>query len=119
MNAEQGSATIWSAAVMTVLMCLAIALTTAGSVRVARHRVNSAADLSALEAARLAIAAPDQACARADEIAQANTARLTHCTITEETAEVRTAVDITIPGLGKRTLTGQAKAGPSWITSTG
>ncbi|MFI9555835.1 Rv3654c family TadE-like protein [Nonomuraea endophytica] len=116
---DQGSATIWGVALMALLMSVAMALAAVGSVRVARHRVYAAADLSALEAARLALAAPDQACTRAEQVATANAVRLTRCTITDETADVWTSLEITIPGMGKRTLTGRARAGPSWITSEG
>ncbi|MFI6293845.1 Rv3654c family TadE-like protein [Nonomuraea sp. NPDC050790] len=114
---DQGSATIWGAALMALLMSAAMTLAMVGSVRVARHRAYAAADLSALEAARLALAAPDQACAQAEKVALANAVRLTRCTITEETADIWTAVEITLPGVGKRTVTGRARAGPSWITS--
>ncbi|MBB5075611.1 secretion/DNA translocation related TadE-like protein [Nonomuraea endophytica] len=102
---------------MALLMSVAMTLAAVGSVRVARHRVYAAADLSALEAARLALAAPDQACTRAEKVATANAVRLTRCTITDETADVWTSLEITLPGIGKRTLTGRARAGPSWITA--
>ncbi|MFD9941483.1 Rv3654c family TadE-like protein [Nonomuraea sp. NPDC059023] len=116
---DQGSATIWGVALMALLMSAALTLAAVGSIRVARHRVYAAADLSALEAARLALAAPDQACARAEKVAAANAVRLTRCTITEETADVWTSLEITLPGVGKRIVTGRARAGPSWITSEG
>ncbi|MFI6906668.1 Rv3654c family TadE-like protein [Nonomuraea sp. NPDC050394] len=116
---DRGSATIWGVALMALLISVAMTLAAVGSVRVARHRVYGAADLSALEAARLALAAPDQACARAEKVAMANAVRLTRCTITDETADVWTSLEITLPGVGKRIVTGRARAGPSWITSEG
>lgn len=113
---DRGSATLWGVALMGLLMAVAVSFATVGSVRVARHRVYGAADLSALEAARLAIADPERACARAAEVATANGVRLAGCTITDEIADVWTALEISLPGLGRRSLTGRARAGPTWIT---
>jgi secretion/DNA translocation related TadE-like protein len=111
-RADRGSATLWSVALMGLLMAVATALTTVGSVRVARHRVYDAADLSALAAARLAMVDPQAACGRAAAVAAENDVQLLRCTITGEVADVWTSLTITLPGLGPRTLTGRARAGP-------
>ncbi|MCA2229806.1 Rv3654c family TadE-like protein [Nonomuraea aurantiaca] len=112
-RADRGSATLWGVALMGLLMAVATALATVGSVRVARHHVHDAADLSALAAARLAILDPRAACDRAKTVAAKNGAHLLECTLTGEIADVRTSLTITLPVLGTRTLTGRARAGPS------
>lgn len=100
---------------MALLMAVAIAFATVGSVRVARHRVHSAADLSALGAAQLVIADPDRACARARELARDNGAALVRCTITGEVVDVWTSLTISVPGVGQRNVLGRARAGPARI----
>ncbi|GAA3247764.1 Rv3654c family TadE-like protein [Nonomuraea helvata] len=110
---ERGSATLWGVALMGLLMTVATAFTTVGSARVALHRVNSAADLSALAAAKLAITNPEAACARAAALAVQNGVELTRCEITQEIADVWTSLPVSLPLLGTRTLTGRARAGPA------
>ncbi|WP_336212141.1 Rv3654c family TadE-like protein [Nonomuraea sp. LPB2021202275-12-8] len=110
---DRGSATLWSVALMGALMAVATALAMVGSVRVARHRLNDAADLSALAAARLAVVDPGSACAHAATLAVKNDVELLNCVITGEVADVWTSLEITLPGLGTHTLTGRARAGPA------
>ncbi|MFG3437984.1 Rv3654c family TadE-like protein [Nonomuraea sp. NPDC047897] len=110
---DRGSATLWGVALMGLLMAVATALATVGSVRVARHRVNDAADLSALAAARLAIADPGRACARAASLAEDNGVDLAKCEIDGEVADVWTSLLISVPVMGTRELTGRARAGPA------
>ncbi|WP_308164839.1 Rv3654c family TadE-like protein [Nonomuraea sediminis] len=112
-DTERGSATLWGVAVMALLMAVATITATVGAVRVARHKVNDAADLSALAAARLALADPEGACARAAHLARRNGVTLDRCTITDEIADVWTSITISIPALGPRTVTGRARAGPA------
>ncbi|MFG1705470.1 Rv3654c family TadE-like protein [Nonomuraea sp. M3C6] len=110
---QRGSATLWGVALMGLLMALATTFATVGSVRVARHRVNNAADLSALAAARLAVVDPEGACDRAAALATQNGVQLTQCTITNEIADVWTSLPISLPISGTRTLTGRSRAGPA------
>lgn len=110
---ERGSATIWGVALMALLMAVTTAGALIGAVRVTRHKVEAAADLSALSAARLALADPDGACARAALLAKQNGVTLDRCTITNEIADVWTSTTIALPGFGTRTVTGRARAGPS------
>ncbi|WP_374197101.1 Rv3654c family TadE-like protein [Nonomuraea sp. NEAU-A123] len=112
-QADRGSATLWGVALMGLLMTVATAFAAVGSVRVARHHVHDAADLSALAAARLAIVDPQAACDRAKIVATKNAVQLLQCTLTGEIADVRTSLTITLPAIGTRTLTGRARAGPS------
>ena len=98
---------------MGLLMAVATAFAMLGSVRVARHRVHSAADLSALAAAKSAIMDPETACARAATLASQNGVKLTQCKITEEIADVRTSLSISLPILGSHTLMARSRAGPA------
>ncbi|MGN9843728.1 Rv3654c family TadE-like protein [Nonomuraea sp. H19] len=113
---ERGSATLWGVAVMGLLMAVATAFATVGSVRVARHRVNTAADLSALAAARHALLDPEGACARALALAARNGVQLTRCEITDEIADVWTSLPISLPIVGAHTVTGRSRAGPAEAT---
>ncbi len=98
---------------MGLLLAVATALATVGSVRVAGHRVNSAADLGALAAARLALIDPEGACAKAAELAIENGVELTDCKINEDVADVWTELSISLPLLGSRTVRGRSRAGPA------
>ncbi|TDE26674.1 hypothetical protein E1295_43945 [Nonomuraea mesophila] len=116
---ERGSATLWGVALMGLLMAVATALAAVGSVRVAGHRVGSAADLSALAAAEMALTDPEGACLRASAIAARNGAKLTRCEIRDEVADVWTTMSISLPIAGTRTLTGRSRAGPATVTLAG
>jgi secretion/DNA translocation related TadE-like protein len=85
---------------------------------VARHRVNTAADLSALAAARLALIDPEAACERASALATRNGVQLIECKITNEIADIWTSLSISLPVVGTRTLTGRSRAGPAAATPT-
>nr|WP_281284008.1 Rv3654c family TadE-like protein [Nonomuraea deserti] len=113
---ERGSATLWGVALMGLLMAVAAAFATVGSVRVARHRVSSAADLSALAAAETALVDPEGACLRASNLAARNGVTLTRCEIRNEIADVWTSLSISLPIAGTRTLTGRSRAGPATVT---
>ncbi|MEV4290043.1 Rv3654c family TadE-like protein [Nonomuraea bangladeshensis] len=110
---ERGSATLWGVALMGLLMAVVTAFATAGTARVARHRVNDAADLSALAAARLALLDPQEACARAGALAADNGVEMTRCEISGEVADVWTALSISLPVVGTGTVRGRARAGPA------
>lgn len=100
---------------MGLLMAVAMGVATVGVARVARHRVNNAADLSALAAARLVVVDPDGACGKAAAVALGNGVDLAECTISDEVVDVRTSLAITLPVVGSRALTGRARAGPERV----
>ncbi|MEO3889138.1 Rv3654c family TadE-like protein [Nonomuraea sp. B5E05] len=118
-NKERGSATLWGVALMGLLMAVATAFATVGSVRVAGHRVSSAADLSALAAAEMALADPEGACLRASAIAARNGVKLARCEIRNEIADVWTSLSISLPIAGTRTLTGRSRAGTATVAPAG
>ncbi|WP_280117081.1 Rv3654c family TadE-like protein [Microbispora hainanensis] len=109
---ERGSATIWTIALMTAVWAVAMVVVQVGVARVARHRAQSAADLGALEAARVALAAPTEACHRAKAITVANGAALRSCSLSGDVAEVVVTVRFVVPLIGSATATASASAGP-------
>lgn len=112
LRAERGSATVWAVLIVALIWMAALVVVQAGVGRVARHRVQSAADLSALAAASWAFAAPEQACERARKIAAANGARVESCSLSGGTAGVSVSMELTLLLIGNRTLLGTARAGP-------
>ncbi|MFI7055134.1 Rv3654c family TadE-like protein [Streptosporangium canum] len=110
---DRGAATIWVAGLMALVFAVTATLVFAGTARVARHRAQSAADLSALAAARLAFAAPERGCAEASSLAEGNGAMITRCFIDGDgIADVQVAVGLSLPVLGDRTIMANARAGP-------
>lgn len=113
---ERGSATLWCVALSALLFTVAMAFALVGTVRVAHHRAQSAADLSALAAARWALASPEKACAQAARLAVQNGAELVRCALTEATVDVTVSVGLSLPGVGDRTVHARARAGPTTAT---
>ncbi|WP_373869671.1 Rv3654c family TadE-like protein [Sphaerisporangium siamense] len=97
---------------MGVVWFLAGVAVVAGGVRVTRHRAQAAADLSALAAARHALAEPEAACGVARDLAHANGATVRNCVLHDGTVDVTVAVHLNVPWPGPHTLTATARAGP-------
>ncbi|GII93665.1 hypothetical protein Ssi02_38960 [Sinosporangium siamense] len=95
---------------LTVLAAYVFALV--GAIRVARHRAQAAADLSALSAAKVMAVGRDRACDEAATLAKANGAFLQRCDLVGETVEVRVAIRFPVPGVGLRIVIAHARAGP-------
>lgn len=76
-------------AALTMVAALGLTL---GSVVVARHRAQAAADLAALAAASGLTAGPGEACARAGEIVAAMGAQMPSCVVAELDVIVSVAV---------------------------
>ncbi|GAA3108970.1 Rv3654c family TadE-like protein [Streptosporangium carneum] len=113
---DRGAATIWVVGLMTLIFIVATAIVFAGTARVARHRARSAADLSALTAARLAFADPERGCGKASLLATSNGARLVRCSVDGYgIADVQVTVRFSLPVLGGRVITTAARAGPVHI----
>jgi secretion/DNA translocation related TadE-like protein len=105
---DRGSATIWAAWAIAALAALGGLVLTIGSVASARHRANSAADLSALAAAAYGPWGEEHACGLARWVTDRMAVRLVVCQMSgwEAHVEVRAAVS----GLGE--ITARARAGP-------
>jgi helicase/secretion neighborhood TadE-like protein len=76
---DRGSASVWVLAVGLAVIAVAQALVVIGSVTVARHRAQAAADLAALAAALKVLDGESAACARAAEMSARNGASLVAC----------------------------------------
>jgi secretion/DNA translocation related TadE-like protein len=110
---ERGSATVWVLALSGVLAVIGVAAVLVGAATVARHRATAAADLSALAAAGRAVVGSPAPCATAADVAMANAAELTGCTVgADAVVEVSVSVPVRLTGLGVHRATAHARAGP-------
>jgi secretion/DNA translocation related TadE-like protein len=105
---------VWVLALSAVLALIGTAAVLAGAAVVARHRASAAADLAALAAAGRAVLGYADACSVGREVAAANAAALTGCTVgTGAVAEVTVSVPVQLGRLGVHTATARARAGPA------
>jgi len=115
-RSDRGAATIWVLGLGAVVIAIALAMVARGSAVVARHRLERAADLTALAAAQQ-IGRNEQPCAAASRIATANAAALVSCTARLDPSGRSGAVavvlrrTISFPLVGDRTLAARARAG--------
>ncbi|MGK5110599.1 MULTISPECIES: Rv3654c family TadE-like protein [unclassified Geodermatophilus] len=110
---ERGSATVWVVALSGVLAAIGVAAVLVGGAVVARHRATSAADLAALAAAERAVRGDSAACSVAAQVATANGAHLTACSV-DAGAVVSVAVEVPVAlgPLGVHRADARARAGP-------
>ncbi|MFS1301030.1 Rv3654c family TadE-like protein [Streptosporangium longisporum] len=114
---DRGSATIWTVALMALVFAVAMAVAFAGTARVARHRAQGAADLSALAAARLAFVGSDRSCAEAASIATKNGSAVTRCSVGDDgIVEIEVAMKVVLPLKGRVVMAARARAGPVHVT---
>ncbi|WNV76219.1 Rv3654c family TadE-like protein [Geodermatophilus sp. DSM 44513] len=110
---ERGSATVWVVALSGVLAAIGVAAVLVGTAVVGRHRAAAAADLAALAAAERAVRGDPGACTTAGEVAAANGARLTACTLGGgAVVEVAVEVPVRLGPLGVPAAGARARAGP-------
>jgi secretion/DNA translocation related TadE-like protein len=99
-------------AIGLVLVAAGIAGAAVGAARVAHHRARVAADLAALAGAGWAVEGTAVACGRAAQLATANRARGTSCTVDGLDLQVTVEVAVTpLPGLSRHAVA-VARAGP-------
>ncbi|WP_204039335.1 Rv3654c family TadE-like protein [Acrocarpospora phusangensis] len=115
---ERGAGTVWVVAATALVWVVAVVGVQIGVGRVAWHRAQSAADLGALAAAKWALAHPDSACGRAQHVVEINGASLRSCDASDGVVDVSVALEVSLPGLGVRTITVNAKAGPVDVVSS-
>ena len=113
---DRGAASVWVLACCALLLVVAGVATIRSLAVLARHRVESAADLAALAAAgRIGVGADE--CAAAGVIARANGARVSSCRVTLDAGKrsgsvvVRVRSDVGLPVVGTRSVTASARAG--------
>jgi secretion/DNA translocation related TadE-like protein len=115
-KSERGSATIWVLAFVTLIVALALVGQARTVAVLARHRLERAADLSALAAAQQ-IGRSGDPCAAASRIAMANGARLERCEAQLDssrrsgTVTVVLASVVRLPIVGTQQVTAGARAG--------
>ncbi|MEH0576890.1 Rv3654c family TadE-like protein [Streptomyces sp. B21-108] len=105
---DRGSASVWSVGAIAVLCVVFGAVLALGQAVVARHRAAGGADLAALAAADHWPDGVEQACARADRVARAQSARLVRCAVVGEISDVTAA-----SGRGLFAAEVRARAGPA------
>ncbi|MEU8631582.1 Rv3654c family TadE-like protein [Amycolatopsis sp. NPDC048633] len=109
---DDGVATIWTAMAVAALTGVAVLAFWLGTAVLARHRAESAADLSALAAASHAAEGPTRACDRARWIADRMAVSLLTC----RWQRLDAFIEVQAPTLGFAGLPGpsaRARAGPT------
>lgn len=95
---------------ITVLLAVTGGVAVLGSVVIARHRAQSAADLAALSAAAWLASGRQNACARAVSVATAMRTMVTDCTVQGLDTVITVEADAGVPGWRA---TARARAGPA------
>jgi secretion/DNA translocation related TadE-like protein len=109
---ERGSASIWAAGGIAVVLVLIGLVLGIGAAAVTRHRAASAADLAALAAAAHAVSGERAACARAGWVADRMRVRLAACRLSGWEVEVEIVAQPPDLLLGFGSATARARAGP-------
>ncbi|WP_442814027.1 Rv3654c family TadE-like protein [Streptomyces sp. NBC_00151] len=104
---DRGSATVWTVGAIAVLCAVFGAVLSMGQAVVVRHRAAGAADLAALAAADHWSDGGTAACARADRVARAQSARLVRCAVEGQISDVTAS-----SGTGPITAEVRSRAGP-------
>ncbi|KRD05153.1 hypothetical protein ASE48_18280 [Mycobacterium sp. Root265] len=94
---------------VVVLLAVTAGVTVLGSVVIARHRAQSAADLAALSAAAALTSGHQIACARAISVATAMRTTVTDCAVHGLDIVIAVAADAGVPGWRA---SARARAGP-------
>lgn len=115
---DRGSASVLAVVWLLVLVALGAAAATLVSAWHARVRVATAADLAALAAASVVLEQPDQSCAAAAEVAEANGAVLRECQLQGVDVWVETSIAFAGPVGPSGGWTGQQLRARSHATIT-
>ncbi len=107
---DTGSASVTALAMVTLLLAVTAGVAVLGSVVIARHRAQSAADLAALSAAAWVMAGPQIACTRATSVAHAMRAAVTDCSVQGLDAVITVEAAAGAPGWRA---SARARAGPA------
>ncbi len=119
MRGERGSATVWVLALSGVLAVVGVAVVLLGAAAVARHRATTAADLAALAAAVRAVGGDPAACDAAAQVAAANGAALSGCSVgPDAVVEVTVGVSVDLGPIGRPTARARARAGPVTVSGS-
>lgn len=108
---DRGAATVFAALLVAALVTITVGGLAVGSVVLARHRAQAAADLAALAAAQGVAAGGPAACRRAHNVAEAMRARLRGCEVAGLDVTVSVSVNTGLRMGGQAEAA--ARAGPS------
>ncbi|ASR01349.1 Rv3654c family TadE-like protein [Gordonia rubripertincta] len=111
---DQGNATVLGAFAIAALAAVLVMVIYVGAAVLARHRAQSAADLSALAAAADHVAGKSEPCAtaRAVAVAQRPSAEVVSCRTAGEDVLVAVRVPVNLGRFGLRAAMASARAGP-------
>ncbi|RFU41573.1 hypothetical protein DZF91_10960 [Actinomadura logoneensis] len=110
---DRGSGTVWVLAFLGVIWAVGVAAMVVGGVRVARHRVEAAADLGALAGAGRVGEGEEAACGAAREVAADSGGRMASCVVSGRIVEVSTDAVVRLPfGMRVVRVVARARAGP-------
>nr|WP_068032529.1 Rv3654c family TadE-like protein [Nocardia mexicana] len=110
---DDGIATVTACLVLAGLLAATLLIAHIGTVVVTRHRVQAAADLSALAAAGELAAGADTGCGRVDALARRMRVRVHACEVAEWDVTVTVTATVTAGPLGTRVVRATARAGPA------
>jgi len=116
---DQGSATIWVLAAMSVVLLAGFAGIALGAAVLARHRAENAADLAAVAGATALVSGSGAPCAAAAALVHANGGQLVSCSVLID--DVVVSVRVAPVGLPARwgSAEARARAGPVDLTGAG
>ncbi|MFT3716235.1 MAG: flp pilus-assembly TadE/G-like family protein [Gordonia sp. (in: high G+C Gram-positive bacteria)] len=111
---DDGFATLAAAGVIAALTALLVGMLYLGGAVLARHRAQSAADLSALAAAAVHVRGDAEPCAAARDLAaeQGTSAEVTSCRTDGQDVLVEVTVPVLLGRWGPGRAIGRARAGP-------
>ncbi len=105
---------MWVLAFLGVIWVVGVAAMVVGGVRVARHRVEAAADLGALAGAGRVSEGEGVACRVAREVAADSGGRVASCVVRGRIVEVSADVVVRLPfGMREVRVVARARAGPA------
>ncbi|MEV4251860.1 Rv3654c family TadE-like protein [Spirillospora sp. NPDC049652] len=111
---DRGAGTVWVLAFLGVIWAVGLAAIVVGGVRVARHRVEAAADLGALAGAGHVGEGEEAACRAVREVAADSGGRVASCAVRGRIVEVSTDAVVRLPfGIREVRVVARARAGPA------
>ncbi|MBF6139028.1 flp pilus-assembly TadE/G-like family protein [Nocardia farcinica] len=110
---EEGGATVFACVALVGLIAVTLLIAQVGTVVVARHRVQAAADLGALAGAGALQAGADEACAAAEAVVRRMGALVSECEVMRWDVTVSVERIVRMGAVGARTVRASARAGPA------
>jgi secretion/DNA translocation related TadE-like protein len=109
---EEGAGTLLTLSMGLLLLTALTMATLWSAVSTARHKLDAAADLTALSAAQ-SLQSGTAPCPTAHRIATSHHVQLTHCQITGTSVTIQVQTHLALPAIPHATLTTTAHAGPT------